>query len=57
MKMFFEKMADGSTPRKSRRCLAAAVAWLYKTELRGGKDKSSKIPVCRQCLAAQRQNL
>jgi hypothetical protein len=54
---FFTMMVERETRRKCRRCEEQAVAWIFLVNQKGGKNKSSREPVCRKCLAAERANL
>lgn len=56
-KKFFEMFTGHETARRCSRCPSPAVAWLYTADETGSKDKSSRQPVCRECLAKERKNL
>lgn len=60
---FFETIPEGATRRTCQRSHGVgvgarpAVAWLYKADRSGRKNKTSREAVCRECLAGERGNL
>ena len=53
MKLLFERIAEHSTPRKCATCQQPASYWKFKTDTNGGKDKSSRVPVCEKHTGGQ----
>lgn len=54
---FFELMPAEVTPRKCHVCFEPASWWLFAANRHGGKNLTSRQPVCRVCLAKERPNL
>jgi len=54
---YFALMTVLETRRNCRRCKEQAVAWIYLADKTGKKNTSSREPVCRKHLAAERPNL
>ena len=56
-KKFFKMMAEQETRRTCSECTEPAIAWIYRANQKGGKNLSSRVPVCRKHLVAERPNL
>jgi hypothetical protein len=54
---FFEAIAETATPRRCGRCSERSIAWIYRADKRGRKDRTSREAVCRGCLARETPNL
>jgi hypothetical protein len=54
MKLLFERIGDCSTPRKCESCQQAASYWKFSVDTKGGKDKSSRVPVCEKHSGGER---
>ena len=54
---YFEMFRGHETARRCSSCARSAVAWLFTSARSGEKDKSSRRPVCREHLAAERPNI